>query len=654
MLILLGFFLSRALLLDELLPFGVAFLAAVYRGPRPRSWWALVSVGLGYWSLGQGSALFPYYAASLLVWLVGRSRKLRQKNGYWVFWIFVSFLGVKAPLAIRYGGVSYPMIWITAFSEALIAIAAFSMFSTFVNKNRTYALDSREFQAGLLLTAVCLGIDLVIGQMSLRLMIMFYLVLAAARIGGAALSFMIGPIFAIFSQLIGLPLEIAVLITGAAVISGLLEKIPFGLFAAGLAAYFLTYRIPVAPESVQNLFELLLAAAAVYLTPTQHLRQLGRLIPGTSQYVSRQASHAARAQQILEERINQFSEVLDELAEVLEGSRFIAQQLRSLARVVALLGTELSTRVEFAEAVEERLWQEVNSPELNELTVLQTDGCFSIAGRRLSRCGEHWCDQVAAACSNLLGSSFAVAERSCLTTGECGFDISNKARYVVDVKTAKIAHGQVSGDNNAIFNLSTNRVGLLISDGMGTGERAASDSLATVRLLEKMIRVGYDPDLAVKVINQTLLARSTTDSFATIDLVVADLETGQLEFVKIGAAPSFIKRDRSVEVIQNHALPIGILNHVEVEPERRLLYEGDYLVMITDGMLEFQRDVVNKEQWLCNVLRRVEDDLNCQELASYLLLKSIEAANGAISDDMMVLVARLLRSDPEIHPYQRS
>ena len=49
-----------------------------------------------------------------------------------------------------------------------------------------------------------------------------------------------------------------------------------------------------------------------------------------------------------------------------------------------------------------------------------------------------------------------------------------------------------------------------------------------------MIRVGYDPDLAVKVINQTLLARSTTDSFATIDLVVADLETGQLEFVKIG------------------------------------------------------------------------------------------------------------------------
>ena len=76
--------------------------------------------------------------------------------------------------------------------------------------------------------------------------------------------------------------------------------------------------------------------------------------------------------------------------------------------------------------------------------------------------------------------------------------------------------------------------------------------------------------------------------------------------------------------------------------------------MITDGVLEFQRDVVNKEQWLCNILRRVDDNIGCQELANLLLLQSIEAADGAISDDMMVLVAKLVRRDPEIHPYQRS
>ena len=122
----------------------------------------------------------------------------------------------------------------------------------------------------------------------------------------------------------------------------------------------------------------------------------------------------------------------------------------------------------------------------------------------------------------------------------------------------------------------------------------------------------------------------------------------------MGAASSFIKRGREIEVIQNHALPVGILNHVEVEPQRRLLYEGDYLVMVTDGVLEFQGQVVNKEQWLCNILRRIDDKLGCQELANQVLLQSIDAAGGGVVDDMMVLVARLVRNDPEIHPYQRS
>jgi hypothetical protein len=41
-------------------------------------------------------------------------------------------------------------------------------------------------------------------------------------------------------------------------------------------------------------------------------------------------------------------------------------------------------------------------------------------------------------------------------------------------------------------------------------------------------------------------------------------------------------------------------------------------------------------------------------MANQLLLQSIEAAGGGVVDDMMVLVAKLVRNDPEIHPYQRS
>jgi len=662
--ILIGFFVARALMLDELLPFGPAFIAAVYRGPKPRPGWALLGVAAGYASLVAGSIIFnpsgivlpiyPYYAATLLVWLAGGNRKLRRKDSYWAFWLCASFLGVKAPVTIRMLGSAYPMIWLAAASEAVIAVAAYSMFSTFAHKKRRYALDVKEFQIGLLLAAVFLGADLVIYQFPLRILIMFYLVLAAARIGQAGLALMIGPLFTLIALLVKMPAELAVMVVVVAVIAGFLAQLPFGLLIAGPAGYFLTYGIPVVPETVKYLLMPVVAACMVYLTPGQRLRQLERLLPGTKKHALRQASHAARAQEILEARVDQFSQVFQELAAVLEESSFVSQQLENMAQIIDQLRTELSTQVEFAEAIEDKLWQNLDSDNLKELTVLHHNGSFLISGRCYSPCGSFWCDEVAKECSALLGGSFAVTRRRCLVLRQCGFDISTKARYVVDVKTAKIAQGRVSGDNNAIFALSANRIGLLISDGMGTGERAASYSLATVKLLEKMIRVGYDPGLAVRVINQVLLARSMTDSFATIDFVIVDLETGQLEFLKIGAAASFIKRGRDVEVIQNHALPVGILNHVEVEPERRLLYEGDYLIMVTDGVLEFQGQVVNKEQWLCNILRRIDDKLGCQELANQLLLQSIEAADGGVVDDMMVLVAKLVRNDPEIHPYQRS
>ncbi len=650
----LGFFLARALMLDELLPFGIAFLAAVYKSQKLRPGWAMISIGIGYISLASHIDLFPYYIATLLIWLVGHNKMFNQKDGYWIFWFFVSLVAIKAPLVITRIDANYPMIWISAVSEFLLATAAYSMFSAFINRKRTLALESKEFQMIVLLFAIFLGVDLMVGQLPLRIMIMFYLILAAARLGGATLALIVGPIFAVFGLLLRFPLELVVLVTTVTVLAGFLVRFPFGLFLASIVGYLLSFGVPVVADTVPFIIILMISSAAVYLTPAVYLRKLERLIPGTKKYSQRQASYASRSQVILDKRVEQFSQVFNELAVALEENGFIAKQLASLAEVVTELRAGLNTKVEFAEMIEDKLWEDLDSPELAELTVLNTNETYNIVGKRLSRCGEQWCSHVAKVSGKLLGDNYIVTRRNCLSIGKCGFDISSKPRYVVDVKTSKIAHGKVSGDCNTVFPLSSSRVAVLISDGMGTGAEALNDSLATIKLLEKMLRIGYAPELAVEVLNQTLLARSSVESFATVDFVVVNLNSGQLEFIKVGSAASFIKRGRHVEVIQNHSLPIGILNHIEVEPERRLINEGEYLVMLTDGVLEFQRDAVDKDKWLCNLLRNVEDDLSCQDLANFILFASIEAAGGAISDDMTVLVAKIIRNDLEIYPYQRS
>lgn len=650
--ILIGFFLSRALLLDELLPFGVAFLAAMQKNPKLRSVWALFAVLAGYISLAPLSVIYPYIISTILIWIAGAWKKKKTGDSYWVFGIIISFLAVKAPLTMMRS--NYPMIWIIAMSEVIVALASYSIFSSLVDRNRIYALSSSEFQLGLLLSAVLLGVDVSFSGLSLRVMIIFYLVFSLARLGGISLSLKAGPVFSIITILLRLPIELAALIVVVSVFSGLLHKLPLGFFIAGFSAFLLTFGVPVAHQTVRYLLMLLISGLFASLTPAQNLRRLQRLISGTRKYQEKQASHSIKVQEVLENRISQFAKVFQELAVTLGDNAFTACQLKNLAQILEVLGSEFNTHVEFAEAVEYQLWQRLDNGDLAELTVLHTDNEYNISGRCYNLCGEGFCYQVAEECQHLLGGLFSVVKRDCLVNNGCGFDISTKPRYCLDVKTAKLAQGEVSGDSNSVFKLGANKLGLLISDGMGTGERAASDSQATIHLLERMIKTGYDPELAVKIINQTLLARQTTETFATIDLVVVDLHNGLLEFIKIGATGSFIKRRREIEVVQNYTLPIGILNHVDVEPERRLLREGEYLIMVTDGVLEFQRDVINKDEWMCNVLRRCEDTLSCQDLANLLLIQSVEAADGHISDDMMVLVARLIREDQEIYPYQRN
>lgn len=647
-----GFFLARGLLLNELLPFGIGFLAANRRHVKRMNLWPLFGVLLGLASLGPVASLFPYYINSITLWFFSSNKKVKKQHGYWIVWIFASFLLLKAPFLV---GVEYsPMTWITAFCEALIAIATYSIAEPVIQRKMVKKLAAKEIQIGLLLGAILLGAEILVVGLELRVLIMFYLVFAAARLGGLSLTTIVGPSLLVISLVLGFPQDIATLLVVVALAAGLLHKIPGGLFVGGFAGFLLTLRLPIVADNIPFLLAIITSGVLAYLTPRHHLRKLETIIPRTDRYIERQEAHCIRVQAILEDKIKQLSQIFLELAGSLDGNGFIRQQLVDFANIVEQLGVGLGDSVVFAETIEETLWQRLDCKELSELTVLQTQDGFEIIGKRQSRCGSKWCNKIVAESELLLEIHLQVHSRNCANLGKCGFTIGPKAYYKLDVKTAKLAQGRVSGDSESVFQLAANKVGLLISDGMGIGEDAASDSLATIRLLEKMTKIGFERELAVKVINQILLARNTNETFATIDLVVVDLQDGQLEFVKTGSAPSFIKRGRNVDVIQNHSLPIGILNHIDIEPEKRQLNEGDYLIMVTDGIIEFQRDVVCKDHWLSNILRRVDNDLTSQEMASSILAQSLAGSGGQVYDDMMVIVAKIIRDDPEIYPYQRS
>ena len=90
----------------------------------------------------------------------------------------------------------------------------------------------------------------------------------------------------------------------------------------------------------------------------------------------------------------------------------------------------------------------------------------------------------------------------------------------------------------------------ILSDGMGSGPDAGRESNATVSLVEQFLEAGLSKETAVDMINSIVALKFDEDEkFSTLDLNVVDLYSGKVDFIKIGAVASFIKRSNSVEVI---------------------------------------------------------------------------------------------------------
>ena len=126
---------------------------------------------------------------------------------------------------------------------------------------------------------------------------------------------------------------------------------------------------------------------------------------------------------------------------------------------------------------------------------------------------------------------------------------------------------------------------IILSDGMGTGGRAAIDSAMTVELFSRLIRAGISLDTALCITNSALSVKSEDESLSTLDVAEIDLFTGNAVLLKAGAAPSFYTVSGKVKSVEIPSAPLGILSKVKFSRYALRLRAGDTLVMVSDGIL---------------------------------------------------------------------
>ena len=213
---------------------------------------------------------------------------------------------------------------------------------------------------------------------------------------------------------------------------------------------------------------------------------------------------------------------------------------------------------------------------------------------------------------------------------------------VYDIEVGAYQHvynrGKLCGDCVNCFSNGFGGFIAIISDGMGTGGRAAVDSNMTISVMTKLLKAGLSEDCALKVVNSALMVKSEDESLSTVDLFKIDLFSGRAVFNKAGAPYSYIKKNGHLLKKTATSLPVGILGNVNFSKEKIKLSGGGVVVMLSDGAF------TDDEKWLEKLIRDFSDD-RCSDLAKEVVNEAIKRRDGGHDDDITAVVIRIIDNE---------
>lgn len=269
-------------------------------------------------------------------------------------------------------------------------------------------------------------------------------------------------------------------------------------------------------------------------------------------------------------------------------------------------------------------------------------GVFRNENRRLlceisfAHCSEKDGKRIVSAVAHSLGTVFEEPVYRELSDGTVNLLFCEKTKYAVESGGSQISSGggKWCGDTFDSFYDGKGNFIMILSDGMGTGQKAAADSVMCCSLASLLLRSGYPIECILKMINAAMLVRSGEESLATLDIAVINLYTGETEFFKAGASSSVAMKKFRLLRIEKPSLPVGILNDVKFETVTLNLQDSDVIVLMSDGVTD---DVIS----VWRELLRDSGDYDGKDLADRLAKTAFLNCGKENADDITVLTAMI-------------
>lgn len=250
-------------------------------------------------------------------------------------------------------------------------------------------------------------------------------------------------------------------------------------------------------------------------------------------------------------------------------------------------------------------------------------------------------EQLAERIGRIINQPMVCVDRSqdAVTKAESRYCFVEQGKYMLTTGVVRRNRTgeELCGDNFSVTKIDTQQAVLMLSDGMGTGEKAYLKSEQVVNLLEQLLSAGFCRELAIELLNSFISFLADGEISSSLDLAVVDFYTGEADFIKLGASTTFIKRNDKIECIRSTSLPVGVLEQVEFDTCSRKLYHGDIIVMVSDGVLDgiiFE----DKEEYLADVIAK-QTTSNVQAMAENIMTEVERMQRGVMRDDSTILIA---------------
>lgn len=336
-----------------------------------------------------------------------------------------------------------------------------------------------------------------------------------------------------------------------------------------------------------------------------------------------------------------------------ENKKTVASELDGVSKAISSMAEEM--KQENKEPFEMQKKQIMSLLEQKEITINNLKIKQNASGRYFVEVYTALCDdidgkecaikKIAKILEKVLEDKFSIQGQECGLREEkntCKFTYYSEDKYKLQVGVAGSTKtdSPVSGDSHVETKLEDGKYLLAISDGMGSGPEAMKSSKIAVKMLERLLKAGFDKEVSLKLINSTLVANTKEDMYATLDLQILDLYAGNMEFIKNGACPTFIKRKGNVQLLKSLSLPTGILENTDLVVYDYDLEDGDILVMCSDGIIDANTEYINRELWVKYLLEDIQIE-DSKQIASMILNEAIDNEFGMQKDDMTVIVAKV-------------